>query len=258
MEYWKKIEQNIYSELAWNIPESKQGSVSVIGGNSQSFNTAVRISEQLSNKFSIKNVKTILPDALQTQLPAIDNFVFLPSTDSGSFANSAILPEVFNQVDFNLVIGDLSKNSITEKAISNACASTEKPTMLTRDSVDLVCAENPEQLLMNPNIIIFCSVVQLQKLFRSVFYPKVILLSQPLMQIVEAIHKFTLSYPAKIITFHDGQILVAENGQVNIIPLEKTGYSPLTLWTGTLAAKIITYNLFNPNIFLKATTSAIF
>ena len=78
------------------------------------------------------------------------------------------------------------------------------------------------------------------------------------MQVAEALHKFTLSYPVSLITLHNEQVLVAKNGQVNVVPLEKTGYAPLTIWNGELASKIVAMNLFNPDNFLDATVAALF
>ena len=84
------------------------------------------------------------------------------------------------------------------------------------------------------------------------------MVSQSLIQIAESFHKFTLSYPIQAVTLHDGQIIVAKNGKVVVVPLEKTGYSPLTIWNGELAGKIMTLNLYNPDKFLEATVAALF
>ena len=258
MDYLHKIDQNPYRDLYWNIPEQKQGVVGVVGGNSQSFRIPVNVAEILTTKYPIKTVNLILPDALKSTLPPLDGLIFLPSTDSGSFSDGKSLAEAINTTDFSLMIGDLSKNSITAKAIKSACQNSEKPLLITRDSVDLLTAEITEKTLMNESLMIFASMAQLQKLFRAVYYPKVLLLSQSLVQVAEALHKFTLSYPVSIITLHDGQILVAKNGVVNVVPLEKSEYSPLTIWNGELAAKIAALNLYNPNNFLAATTAALF
>ena len=101
-------------------------------------------------------------------------------------------------------------------------------------------------------------MMQLQKIFRSIYYPRMILLSQPLIQVAETLHKFTLSYQCTIITLHNGQLLIAKNGKVMTIPLEKTNYSPITIWSGELAAKISVLNLYNPNMLLEASIAAIF
>ena len=258
MNYLHKFDQNPHQDLYWNTPERKQGVIGVVGGNAQSFRIPISIAETIINNYPIKTVNLILPDALKTILPPIDGLVFLPSTDSGSFASSESLAKAINATDFNLIVGDLSKNSITAKAVRSACQSSEKPLLITRDSIDLIVSEITEKTLMNENLIIFASIVQLQKLFRAVYYPKVLLLSQSLVQVAEVLHKFTLSYPVSIITLHNGQILIAKNGTVNVMPLEKSGYSPLTIWNGELAAKIMALNLYNPNNFLAATTAALF
>ena len=111
---------------------------------------------------------------------------------------------------------------------------------------------------MNPEISFFLTTAQLQKLLRSVYYPKMLLLSQSLVQVTEILHKFTLSYPVSIITLHNEQVLVAKNGSVQALPLEKTGYSPMTFWFGEAVVKVAIYNLFNPNQFIEASISGLF
>ena len=100
-------------------------------------------------------------------------------------------------------------------------------------------------------------MAQLTKLLRAVYYPKILLMSQSLVQVAEVLHKFTLSYPTKIITLHNGQILMAENGKVKAVPLESVGYSPIMFWGGEVAAKIVALNLYNPHNFMPATIAAL-
>ncbi len=258
MEYFEKVEENIAKDLLWNIPERKQGVVNVIGGNSQNFRTPVRVAEYLTEKYPVETVNLILPDALKSKLPLMPNFKFLESTETGSFADSTELVADINNGEYNLLIGDLSKNAITGKAVVSACASSEKPILLTRDAVDLIADNNPEEVLLNEKLAIFGSLAQIQKLLRAVYYPKMLLLSQSLVQVTEVLHKFTLSYPVNIVTLHNGQILIAKDGIVKAVPMEKSGYSPIMLWGGELAAKIVALNLYNPGDFVQATIAAIF
>ena len=258
MDYLQKVTQPPTPDLTWNIPEQAQGTVNIIGGNSQNFRTVVKISEYLASQYPIQTINAVLPDALQANLPHLPNFIFLASTDSGSFASGEALQSTINSADFNLLLGDLSKNSITAQAISSACQNSSNPLLITRDSVDLITSSDITQLLLNDQLIFLASIPQLIKIFRAVYYPKMLLLSQSLVQVADALHKFTLSYPIKIITLHSGQILLAMNGEVKAIPLEQTSYSPVTFWDGSLATKILTLNLFNPHNFLNATISAIF
>lgn len=167
MDYFEKFEKNPYEDLKWNIPERKQGTVNVIGGNSNHFRTEVNTAEFLGANYPIEKVNVVLPDSLKSKLPPLDNFVFLPSTDSGSLAESQEIIDVLNTADFNLVIGDLSKNKVTGKALVSACRGTEKMTLVTRDSVDALAENEPEKLLMNENLIIMASIPQLVKLCRG-------------------------------------------------------------------------------------------
>ena len=257
MDYFKKIDSKPSDDLLWNVPERKQGSVNIIGGNGQNFRTPVKIAEFLGEKYPVETINVVLPDALQKKLPPLPNFVFLPSTDSGSFSGEG-LDKAMNSADFNLVVGDISKNSITGQAVASALKIAEKMTLVTRDAVDIVAENSPERVLMNENLIFFASVPQLIKLLHAVYYPKMLLQGSSLIQTAEVLHKFTLSYPVSIITFHNEQIIVATNGNVVAVPLEKTGYSALALWNGELAAKITALNLYNPNNFISSCVAALF
>ena len=123
MDYFEKIEKKPEEELTWNIPEKKTGSVNIIGGNSQSFKTEIKVAEFLGEKYPIEKLDVVLPDVLKNQLPPLPNFKFLKSTDSGSFADEKEIVGILNTGDFNLLLGDLSKNSITGKAMMSACKS---------------------------------------------------------------------------------------------------------------------------------------
>lgn len=260
LSYWQKQTRPLFADLAWNIPEQKTGHVAIIGGNSQNFSTVIRISEYLQQKFPFRTVTTILPDSLRSKLPPLPDLTFVSSTSSGSIDKSALLKETVSSTSANLLIGDLSKNSATAVALSEAFLSPNdnKNNLLvvSRDAVDLLATES-ERLLQRPQTFIVASMVQLQNIFRSVYYPRMILLSQPLLPVIETLHKFTLTYPVTLVTFHQGQIIVASTGNVITTAIIDTDYSPISLWSGQLASKILALNLYNPNQALTATTAAV-
>ena len=257
MDFFEKLESNPYEDLTWNIPEKKQGSVNIIGGNAGHFRTEIKTAEFIAGNFPIEDVRLVLPDALKGKIPEMPNFYFLPSVDSGGFSESQELIDSFNKADFNLVIGDLSKNKVTGKAIQSAVKNSEKMALITRDAVDLLTDNTPEKWMMNENIRIMASMAQLMKLLRAVYYPKMILMSSSLVQVADVLHKFTLSYPVGIVTLHNGQVLVAENGTVKAIDLARTGYTALSFWNGELAGKIVGMNLYNPSKFIEASVGAV-
>ena len=259
MEYLEKITKNPYKDLFWNIPEEqKKGVVAVIGGNGQSFKTPMKTAEFVANNFPLKDTRLVLPDVLKTKLPPLPNLVFLKTTDTGSFSEAEEIKTAIENVDFSLIIGDLSKNAITAKIFGEALINSKKPVIITRDAIDLVADGNMERLLMRENLTIFGSIAQWQKIFKSVLYPKILQPSQSLVQVAEAFHKFTLSYPVQVVAFHDGQMLISKNGKVAVVPLIQTEYSPLTIWSGELASKIMCLNLYNPDQFLEATVASLF
>ena len=254
--YWKKQEKPLFSDLTWNLPERKSGSISVIGGNSQSFSVVNRTSSKLARDYPVRDVISVLPDSLRRTIPPVPGLLFCPSTTSGGFAKSSELSQALKNMDYNLIVGDLSKNSETSVAIADAVAATEKPTILARDTVDLLTSDMP-RIVEKGNITLICSMMQLQKVFRAVYYPKVLLLSMPILPVVEALHKFTLSYPLTILTFHEGLILTARDGDVYSTKITQAHYSPLSLWDGTLAADIAALHLYNPSKPLESATAAI-
>ena len=257
MDYFKKLDTNPYQDLYWNLPETKQGTISVIGGNLQNFQVVVKTAEFLERNYPLQLVKVVLPDALQKQLPPLSNLEFLPSTDTGSF-DGAKLTDALSSTQANLLVGDFSKNTITCQMVAQALSKTDTPTLITRDTIDLVAGQSADSVLQNPNLSLLASVAQLQKVFRAVYYPKILLLSQPLLQVAEILHKFTLSYPVGLITLLNGQILVAKDGGVVAVSCEESGYSPISLWSGELAAKIVALNLYNPQNFIPASVAAIY
>lgn len=257
--YWQKQSKPLFEDLFWNIPEQKTGRINIIGGNSQNFHTVIRTAEYLSSHFPLKEVSVLLPSTLQNKLPPLPNLHFAPSTESGSFDRSDILTDTLSRGDFSILAGDLSKNSATAIAISEAITKTienPKPLLITRDAVDLLMPSS--ELLLNRPTFFVVSMAQLQKIFRTVYYPKMVLLSQPLLPIVETLHKFTLTYTQPtILTFHESSIIVAHVGQITTTNIIDTDYSPISLWGGTLASIVAALNLYNSTKPLEATTSAI-
>ena len=257
MDYFEKTETKPKSDLTWNLPEQKQGTVKIVGGNSNSFRTEIKVAEFMMANYPIKTLNLVLPDSLKSKLPSIPDMIYASSTDSGSFGDTDELSKILTSPDYNLLLGDLSKNKVTAQVIHDAMKDVKTSTLITRDAVDLIAEADLESILMKPEFVFMASMPQLVKMFRAVYYPKMLLISQSLVQVADALHKFTLSYPTKIITLHNEQILIAENGMVKAVPLEKSGYIPITFWNGELAAKIVALNLYNPNNFIDATICAI-
>ncbi len=256
MDYWQKINKSLIEDFLWNIPEQKTGKFQIIGGNINNFSNEIKTAEYLS-KFNLQEVRLLLPDALKSKLPPISNIFFSPSTESGSFAKSSVIQAMVDSSDLTLFSGDFSKNSTTTIAILDTLRTTTTPSILTRDTIDLII-NDPTKIITKDNLLFFATMPQLQKLFRSLLYPKMIILSNPIISTIETLHKFTLSYPLTILTFHQEQIIIVKHGKVITISINDTSYTPIQLFIGDLAAKISALSLWNPNQPFETISTALF
>lgn len=266
--YWQKqtAKDPRYPDVRWNLPERATGSLSIVGGSSHGFQAVVRAGEFASTNLPLAHVQLVLPSSLEKVLAnagtaggatgskLAPQLLFAPATPAGTLAKSSTLTQ--QNADAVLLIGDLSKNAETAEAMSALCQAYAGPLVIARDSLDLLTT-NASSLVMRPHTTLVASLAQLQKLFRALYYPKMLLLTAPLMSVVEALHKFTLSYPVTLLTLHEGQILTAAGGEVVSTPLGDTDYSPLGLWNGELATRVAAYQIFCPEQELATSTAAI-
>jgi len=84
-------------------------------------------------------------------------------------------------------------------------------------------------------------------------YPRTLLFSMQLTNVVEALHKFTITYPATVVVFHQNQLLVATHGKVSSTPWE----NPMLIWRGSVAAKAAVYAMQFPAQPFQAITTAL-
>jgi len=268
LDYWQKqAEKPLYPDILWNKPEQKTqaGHLGIIGGNKHGF-FAVNQAVEGAKRAGVGQIRALLPDALEANLASFRNSdtVFAPSTEIGSFSSKA-LPNAIalsDWADLLLVVGDLSKNSETAVFLEKLLKTQpEKPILLTRDAVELALP-NASTWLQNPNITVFTTMAGLQKLFRQVYYPKILTFSMPIMALIENLHKFTLTYPISIITTHqqtgqEPQFIVAHNGKVITMSLANAKQTVISPWLGDLSAKIAGFLIWNPNKPLEAITTGL-
>lgn len=248
--YHQKIEnETAFTDIFWNLPDRSSKTILNIGGNSGAATLTLKNSEFLLNS-PLKKAPTLLPDTLKSKLPPLPDFYFLPTTSSGSFAKLELKP-----ADLLLFSGELSKNAKTNILASRFIRQNSLPVVLAGDSLETLLPDT--EFLNHPNLILVAPLNQIQKLFKTLLFPKMILLSNPLLSILETLHKFTLSYPLTIFTFHQSQIIIADSGKIITIPIKNTSFSPVSLFFSTLPAKIALLNLFNQDPLL-ATSASVF
>ena len=244
--YWHVQEPSkpLYPNVEWNRPEQRnlRGRLGVIGGNKLGF---AGVAEAYSTAYDAGagEVRVLLPDILRRAIPAsITDAVFAPNNISGSLSKGALgdMQALGAWSTGVLLVGDAGKSSETTVVYDDFIASYTGWITLTRDAVDLVRRSAPVMVEREHTLYVL-SFAQLQKLFQDVYYPKILTFSMQLAQLVENLHKFTLSYPITVLTLHQGQLVIAHDGQV----VTQRWDSPMAIWRGHTAARAASYLLWH-------------
>ncbi|MDX2776104.1 hypothetical protein PV379_01885 [Streptomyces caniscabiei] len=256
--YWHRQTPGkpLFPDIEWSKPEqrSQAGRLGIIGGNKLGF---AGVAEAYSTALAtgVGEVRVLLPDILRKTIPtSITDTVFGASTPSGSLAKDATveMQTLGSWAQQVLMIGDAGRNSETAIAYERFLQDYAGQVTLTRDAVDLV--KNSSRLIVErPNTLLVVSFAQLQKLFQGVYYPKILTFSMHLASLVEALHKFTITYPVGIAVLHKDYLIVAHKGEITTTEWQ----NPMAIWRGTVATKAACYWLWNPNKLREAVTSSI-
>jgi hypothetical protein len=256
--YWLRqtADKPLFPNVEWSKPEqrSNAGRLGIIGGNKLGF---AGVAEAYSSALQagVGEVRVLLPDVLRKTIPStITDTVFGATNPSGGLAHDAqtemkSIGEWANEV---LLIGDAGRNSETAILYEHFLNEYAGPLTITRDAVDLI-KNGSSAIVERPTTLLVVSFAQLQKLFQSVYYPKILTFSMQLTSLVEALHKFTITYPVGITVLHKDFLVVAVAGDVTTTEWQ----NPMAIWRGSVATKAASYWLWNTNSLLKAVTASI-
>lgn len=256
--YWHKqtAENPLYKDFEWNKPErqSERGKLGIIGGQSSGF-IAVAESYNIAKSSKIGQVRVLLPDSLKKTVPiSSDEVVFSMTNSTGGLskeAESDVLA-LIKWSDICLMIGDSGKSSETAICYENTISKTESPIIITRDAVDLLL-NSVDLLLSKPNVALVLSFAQMQKLFKNCYYPIILSFNMQLTQLVEALHKFTITYPISICVYYQSSIVIASGGEVTTTKFEK----PMDIWRGITATKMALNWIYKKEDPLQCFTAAV-
>lgn len=256
--YWKRqtTEKPLFPDIVWSKPEQRSlaGRLGIIGGNKLGF-AGVAEAYGTALAAGVGEVRVLLPDALKKTIPtSITDAVFAPTTPSGSLAKDALgdMRVMGEWSQSMLLIGDAGRNSETAIVYENFLADYSGQITITRDAVDLI-KNSAQSIVERPNTLLVVSFAQLQKLFQSVYYPKILTFSMHLMHLVEALHKFTITYPVTIAVLHRDHLVIASSGNVTSTEWNQ----PMAIWRGSVATKAACFWLWNPTKPLDAVTASL-
>lgn len=253
-DYWEKQGlRPLFPEVDLEQPEQRRlaGKILIIGGNKNAFFTVAN-AMNVANKIGAGEVRVLMPSSVKGQVPVTPEVYFAEAEKSSGAFGKAAVEEMLIQADWAdvvVLIGDVGKNAETTVALSEFLRNCEKPVIVTRDAVDAVTPEVADwSMLREAETSLLLTMPQLQKFLRTLYYPKVVTLSMPTNQLIEALHKFTLSYQMTLMTFHNEQIIIAQNGNVVTQALSDVEWTQLTLWNGALAVQTALIDLWNPTV----------
>lgn len=257
-EYWHKQVANtpLYPDIEWNKPEQRSmaGRLGIIGGNKLGF-AGVGEAYSIAMSAGVGEIRVLLPDILRkTVPPSITDAKFAATNPSGSLSRDA-LSEMKALGEWStgiLLIGDAGRNSETAILYEDFVRDYHGPLTITRDAIDLL-KNTPDLVVERPDTLLVASFAQLQTIFKNVYYPKILTFSMQLQQLVEALHKFTVTYPVTVMTFHQNQLVIASAGEVTTTPWE----NPMAIWKGSVATQAAVYWLWSPQKPLQAATASL-
>lgn len=256
--YWQKQSPDtpLFPDIVWSKPEQRSaaGRLGIIGGNKLGF-AAIADNYSLAYSSGIGQVRALLPEDLKKVIPTtVTETVFAASNPSGGLSKDA-LPDMRALGEWAstvLFLGDAGKNSETAIAYETFISEYEGPLVITRDAFDLV-KNSASSLVERPDTLLVLSFAQLQKLFQLVYYPKILTFNMQLAQLVETLHKFTISYPIGLVTLHQDHIAITHDGQV--VTMEWT--NPMSMWRGHIATNAAIYWTWNSGHLLEAASSSL-
>ncbi len=257
-EYWQQqtIDKPLFPDVEWNKPERRDqaGRLGIIGGNKLGFIAAAE-SYQTALDTGVGQVKVVVPDVLRRTIPAsMTDVLFGQSNPSGGLAKGAIteLRTLANWSAPLLLAGDPGRKSEPAALYESFILDTDKPLVLTRDSIDLV-RSNPSLIVDRKDTLIVASFAQTQKLFQAIYYPKILTFNMQLAQLVEALHKFTITYHCTIVTYHQEHLIIAQDGEV----VTQEWADTMSIWRGRTATRAASYWIWHSNKALQAVAASL-
>lgn len=261
-DYWRRQgKEPLFSDIDTMRPEQRRfaGKMLLVGGNKGMFFTVAN-AMNVAGKIGIGECRVVMPDSLKSVVPTTPEIYFTESETSGAFGRKS-LPELMRLADWAdmvVMVGDLGKNGETSVAMAEFLNKIDKPVYLMRDAIDSVMADAMNWSMREEKTVLLASMPQLQKLFRALYYPKVITLSMPTNQLVETLHKFSLSYAMTVATLHNEQLILAENGEIVTMGIKDANYTPISVFDGALLVKMAALGIWNPEKELLKTVATAF
>lgn len=254
-DYWQRQEDEpLFPDIEWSKPETKRrkGRLLIVGGHAQGFGLPAGAFE-LTKAADAGEIQILLPDVLQKLLvdPKLP-VVFAASTPIGSFAkDDGQIAGYLGWADMTLLAGDFGRNSETSLFMEKIFR-TDVPLTITKDAF-YYANHFPEVVLKREHTVLVVSLSQLQELLKQSGYDQALTSNMNLVDVVEFLNVLTEKYPAAIVLFWQGSVIVADSGFISTTKYETTDDET---WQLEIAARASVYAMQHPKELFEALTSS--
>jgi hypothetical protein len=256
--YWHKqtATEALFDDLFWSKPENKRsrGKLLIVGGNLHAV-LAPAMAYQAAAKSGVGSARVLLPNAVAKTIgKSFDEGEFAFSTPSGSFAKTAVgqVIEHADWADAVLLAGDFGRNSETAIFLEQVVDKYRRPLVITGDGLDYF-ANNLGALTNHGCALMVLPLSKLQRMTKAGMPSLIIQHSMSLHALVGLLSSWTRESKARILTYHSGNFVYGDGGQVSTTPAESKAD-----WQLPLAAYAAVWWLQQPGRSFESITTAIF
>ncbi len=253
--FWQRQtkDQPLFPDMVWSQPENRlhAGKLLIIGGSGYEFKEPANAYGD-ALQAGVGTAKVILPASMKKTVEHIfPEAEFAPHTPSGSFARKALAQflDAAEWANGVLLAGDLGRNSETAILLETLLAKYHGLLVLANDAVDHFL-DAPGACLSRPDTVVVCNTAQLQKLAAAAHFTTAFTSTMPMLQMVEALHEFSATYNCNFVTWHDGAMYVASQGQISTTPFDNFNSTDS-------AARAAVWSLQNPSRPYEALTTSL-
>lgn len=223
VQFLTQKDEPLFPDILWNRPTSigRSGRLLIIGGHKHEFSQIQHIFE-VAEASGIGEIKAAMPDSLRRLLPGVDAGFFLPSTQSGSIARSAMGELLHIASDFDaIVIGaNITNNSETAIFIESIVRKSELPIIITEEAITIL-KFNPDLITGNPNILVVSTMPGIFELANNHHIPLAIKPNAGVVGKLQIIEQLVQISRCQYFVFDQESIAVAE-GKYSLTSLNQS------------------------------------
>lgn len=251
----QKPDKPLFPDLLWSQPQNRHaaGKLLIVGGSLHSIAVASE-AYNAAMKAGIGTLKIIMPDTLEKTLGKMfPEAEFAPSTPSGSFSRQALaaLIQGAEWADGVLLAGDFGRNSETAITLEGFAKKYSGRLTIAGDSVDyFISSHSP--VAERKDTLLVADLSKVQKILAANPPATAIRHDTDLGKLVEELGFWTIRNGLGLLTYHEGQVIIALDGRVSTTPAD------VKRWQPHVAAFVSVWWLQHPNAPFEATTTAIF